>query len=139
MQGKEWSPRFTDQLTKLQLWSLVQYDWVLYADSDILMIRSYVPCIHFVLSQPHPSKIAAVSVPTEPESFNGGLFMLQPSEDEYQTLLCSLHGTKNNNKVPANKCKAIRFAEEWMEQGDSCHPCKCIFAQIKYQVLTLPR
>lgn len=110
-EGVETQARFADQLTKLHLWSLVQYDWVLYMDSDIFVLRSLLPCILHVLSAGEGTKIAAArDVGEFSEYFNMGMFMIQPSLDEHDFLLCKLHGTTKD-------CSAIPFAEPWMEQG----------------------
>ena len=98
---------FADQLTKLHLWSLAEeYDWIFYADSDVFILSSMLPCISHVLSS-MPAKIAAVR---DVDSFNTGMFMIQPSTKEFDSLMCMLHGNSSH-------CRAVKFAEQWMEQG----------------------
>lgn len=114
-EGMEAYERFKDQFTKLHLWNMVQYDWVMYVDSDILVLRSFLPCIADVLTSSSGQKnrinIAAVSEQGVWEKFfNMGMFIIQPSVQEFASLLCKLHGTTSN-------CSAIPFLEPWMEQG----------------------
>lgn len=108
------NPRFEDQFTKLHLWNLVEYDWILYMDSDVFIVRSIVPMVSFVFHQEAAAatqknaskKIWAVrDVFDFADSFNMGTFMIKPSESEFHVLLQELH--KGN----------ISFAEAWMEQG----------------------
>lgn len=110
-EGVQSFPNFADQLTKLHLWSLVEYDWILYMDSDVFILRSLLPCVSHVLSVGTGTKIAAArDVGDFAEYFNMGMFMVQPSLAEYHQLLCKLHGTTKD-------CTSIPFAEGWMEQG----------------------
>lgn len=110
-EGVELQPSFADQLTKLHLFGLVEYDWVLYMDSDIFIVRSLVPCIAHVILQPVSSIAAARDLPAFPDAFNMGMFMVRPSLQEYEMLLCRLHGCSGRNVSP------IPFVEAWMEQG----------------------
>lgn len=111
-EGVEVQPRFADQFTKLHLFSLVEYDWVLYVDSDVFILRSLVPCIAHVILHPFVKGMAAArDLPAFPDAFNMGMFMIQPSMQEYEMLLCRLHGCAQRNVSLAN------FAEGWMEQG----------------------
>jgi hypothetical protein len=104
-------PRFVDQFTKLHLWNFSQYDWVLYMDSDVFIVRSIVPMISFVLKQQDENnatkkKIWAMrDVFDLSDGFSMGTFMIRPSATEFDYLLRELH---HGNKS---------FAEGWMEQG----------------------
>lgn len=113
-EGMEAYERYKNQFTKLHLWNIVQYDWIMYVDSDILVLHSLLPCIADVMSslgEKNRINIAAVGEQGLWENlFNMGMFMLQPSAHEFDSILCKLHGTTSN-------CSAIPFLEPWMEQG----------------------
>lgn len=110
-EGIETNQRFADQFTKLHLWNLVEYDLVMYMDSDIFLLRSMVPCISSVLLSPK-KKIAAVrDIDEFKDYFNMGMFVISPSKEEFDSLMCKLHA---KNCTGATE---FHFAEPWMEQG----------------------
>ena len=79
--------RFADQFTKLHIWNLVQYDRVLYLDSDCLAVGS----LDAVLSIPiRPTELWAtrdIIGGRWTDGFNMGVFMVQPSAREFQRLM----------------------------------------------------
>lgn len=105
--------RFKDQFTKLHLWTMDKegFDWVFYMDSDVYVVRSFVPLFHDVFSASSGKNIWAVEdTPEFPDTFNMGVFAIQPSSVEFRRLLCLLYG----------KCKGIfpiPYAQAWAEQG----------------------
>lgn len=116
-EGLEFSPAFVDQFTKLQLWNLTEYDYVLYMDSDIFLLRSLVPtCILPALLPLEKAGMAAVrDVGSFSDAFNAGMFLIRPSEREFEALLCKLYGKQR--KGCAADAKEVAFSEPWMEQG----------------------
>lgn len=114
-EGMEVHSRFKDQFTKLQLWNMDQqgFDWVLYMDSDIFVLRSIVPLLHqvFELRKGKDFFFGAIQdFPAFPGSFNMALFALTPNSAEFQRLVCLLYG-KCPHTFPQ------QFAEDWAEQG----------------------
>lgn len=110
---------------KLHLWSLEEYDWILYVDSDVLLLRSMVPCITAVLQQQvqqHNNSnndssssisIAAIrDIASFPDAFSTAVMMIQPSMQEFNSLLC-----KSASHPVVNCTRAIPYAEAWAEQG----------------------
>ncbi len=96
-----------DQFTKLHLWNLTDYDWILYMDSDAFIVRSIVPMVSFVAASQQEHPIWAVrDVGIFSKGFNMGTFMARPNSTEFSTLISTLH---NDHK--------LFFVEEWMEQG----------------------
>lgn len=117
-EGKEFSSRFQDQFTKLKLWTMDQqgFDWVVYMDSDMFVVRSLVPMFeHIIVLDTQQNmlskKIWAVrDFPEFADAFNMGLFAIQPNSTEFERLKCLLYGN----------CKGIfpiQFSETWAEQG----------------------
>ena len=88
-----------------------EFDWVLYMDSDVFVVRSLLPLVADVLAVSNSSassKLWAVrDYPAFPDTFNMGMFAMRPSAHEFGDLMCKLHGP----------CRQIDFAEAWAEQG----------------------
>ena len=79
--------RFRDQFTKLHIWGMTAYDRVLYMDSDALVIGNIDGLLRLEL---HGSKIGAsrdFSAGAWLPTFNMGVFLIEPSEAEYEQLL----------------------------------------------------
>jgi len=79
--------RFADQFTKLHVWNMVQYDRVVYLDSDCLAVGS----LDALLSIPiRPAELWAtrdIRGGQWMDGFNMGVFMVQPSAHEFQRLM----------------------------------------------------
>ena len=113
-EGREEHARFQDQFTKLHLWNFSrdQYEWVLYMDSDMFVVRSLLPLFSFIMDQDRKTRTenftiyAAEDLPFIPGAFNLGMFAIQPDPLEFNRLLDLLH---NENK--------LAYSERWAEQG----------------------
>lgn len=123
-EGAAIQARFRDQLSKLHLWSMDKdgFDWVIYLDSDMFVLRSLLPLFYDVLGSEHLAGTkgkgrniwAIPDFPAFPDAFNMGLFAIQPDSNVFQELQCMLHAS---NLPVCQNILPVQYAEEWMEQG----------------------
>lgn len=85
-------PRFRDQFSKLQRWSLEQYDRVIYLDSDCFVIGSLDSLISMDISGA-PLWVTRDFRGQWVSTFNMGVFMIRPNRSEYERLLRMKHVT----------------------------------------------
>lgn len=80
--------------SKLNTWSLTQYDKVLFVDSDIIFHKSFN---HLFDMPMEPGWIAATEIPLSDtnqetlERFNSGVFLTCPSDDVFQDMMNKIH------------------------------------------------
>ncbi|CAK9438775.1 uncharacterized protein LODBEIA_P29990 [Lodderomyces beijingensis] len=89
-------PDLDKTFTKIELWSLVQYDKILYMDADTLPLlpepwqekdKDVVPTVAHLLNLEFKSnKILAAPDSGFPDVFNSGVFVLQPNIEVYHDL-----------------------------------------------------
>lgn len=73
-------------LTKLNIWRLVDYDKVVYLDSDILVQQNIDNLFDYV-PEMSEYQILAASDSGWPDIFNSGLFVIKPSVDVFNQLM----------------------------------------------------
>ncbi|GMF02494.1 unnamed protein product [Ambrosiozyma monospora] len=74
----------SETLTKINLWSLTEFDKLVYLDSDTLIIK---PIDHLFDIECSESTIVASPDCGWPDLFNSGVFMLKPNDGIYKKLL----------------------------------------------------
>ena len=83
-------PELDKTFTKVVLWSLLQYDKILYLDSDTLPIIPDSPAAGSVIDllQLEFEKSAILAAPDSgfPDIFNSGVFVLKPNLNDYSAL-----------------------------------------------------
>ena len=82
------------EFAKLHLWALdpMRYDWILYMDSDVFMLRSIVPMLEEAFLT---RSIAAVK--QHAGVFSTGTLVLRPSRAEYERLVHRLQSKGNSS------------------------------------------
>ncbi|KAL8348723.1 hypothetical protein RB598_001815 [Gaeumannomyces tritici] len=81
-------PDLAATLTKLHLWSLTQFERVLYLDADTLVLRSLDPLL--LLQPPPPTPPGGLAASPElgfPDCFNSGVMLLAPDAGTHAALL----------------------------------------------------
>lgn len=87
--GHRWSSRI---FGKLNVWSLKEYDRVVYIDSNILVLSN----LDHLFDLPEPAAVPQINCP---EQFNTGLVVLQPSNATYTDLLNWVEGTFDSVEI----------------------------------------
>jgi glycogenin glucosyltransferase len=101
-------PRFRDQFTKLQLWRMIEYESVVYLDSDCFIVENidHLFKVHLQLNDVHKIGVSSDFFMDSFQTwFNMGVFVLKPNETEYARL------------VELNEGGSVRFMTVWSEQG----------------------
>jgi len=84
---KKQCDRYCDFYVKLRLWQLVQYERVVYIDSDVL-VRNNINKLQLMSLGPQPSMAAVPdNVVDVKRRINAGVLVLDPSEEIFQTML----------------------------------------------------
>ena len=85
--GAETFGRFVDQFSKLNLWNMVEYDRVLYLDSDCLVVGPLDALLALNVSDAPLWVTRDIRAGQWVDGFNMGVFMIRPSAAEYARLL----------------------------------------------------
>ena len=86
---EQWFHYFGDMYSKLRIWSMTEYDRIVYLDSDILVTGS----VEELLDRP---RFAAAPCTTPADTFNGGVLVLDPDLEVYQDMLSKV------GKIPSH-------------------------------------
>ena len=91
--------RFRDQFSKLHFWNMTEYDRILYFDSDCLVVGSIDDLLKMNISGKPLWATRDTRGPGAPnggwvDGFNMGVFMIEPSSEEYTRLL---HAKEDTN------------------------------------------
>jgi alpha-N-acetylglucosamine transferase len=101
-------PRFRDQYTKLQIWSMIGYDRILYLDADTLVIRDINELLtETFFENNHDGLLGAVEDVWQGQigpNFNAGVLLIRPNETIFNDMLIKMHN------MPA-------YGSYWAEQG----------------------
>lgn len=101
-------PRFYDQYTKLRVWSMIDYDRVLYLDADTLVIDNIDELLTGIIYENHHSGlIGAVEDVWQGQigpNFNAGVLLLQPNMSIFNDMLVKMHNM-------------AAYGSYWAEQG----------------------
>lgn len=101
-------PRFRDQYTKLRIWSLIQYDRVLYLDADTLVIRDINELLTgTIFDDDQDSLLAAVEDVWQGQigpNFNAGVLLIRPNQTIFDDMLVKMHDM-------------AAYGSYWAEQG----------------------
>ena len=85
--GAETFGRFIDQFSKLNLWNMVEYDRVLYFDSDCLVVGTLDALLAINVSDAPLWVTRDIRAGQWVDGFNMGVFMIQPSAAEFARLM----------------------------------------------------
>ena len=91
-----WHDRTTIMYNKLYCWTLIEYEAVVYLDSDMMVVQDISPLFDYWLPVMRDGNYTLAAVHDEPSQFNlrystyhninGGMFMLIPSMDTFHYL-----------------------------------------------------
>eukprot|EP01062_Namystynia_karyoxenos_P043104 TRINITY_DN31552_c1_g1_i1.p1 TRINITY_DN31552_c1_g1~~TRINITY_DN31552_c1_g1_i1.p1 ORF type:complete len:333 (+),score=67.01 TRINITY_DN31552_c1_g1_i1:69-1001(+) len=105
---KKTMPRFQDQYTKLHLWRFVEFERLVYVDSDTFVVRD--PAALFSLKLTPEVRIAAARDYMAPwgwqKTFNMGVFVIRPSTEEFDRIMQYYSGKR-----------PLKWPQAWSEQG----------------------
>lgn len=93
LQSPKWTnPRWRINYTKLRLWEMIEYERILYVDLDVIFLDSIASVFnsslsHGFLGTYDYGKHSNISS----KKMNGGVFLLQPSQDIYRSLIRSMN------------------------------------------------
>ena len=85
--GAETFGRFVDQFSKLNLWNMVEYDRVLYLDSDCLVVGPLDALLAINVSDAPLWVTRDIRGGQWVDGFNMGVFMIRPSAAEFTRLM----------------------------------------------------
>lgn len=101
-------PRFRDQYTKLRIWSLIDYDRVLYLDADTLVIRDINELFtRTIFEDDQDGLLAAVEDVWQGQigpNFNAGVLLIRPNQTIFEDMLVKMHNM-------------AAYGSYWAEQG----------------------
>ena len=101
-------PRFRDQYTKLQIWSMIDYDRILYLDGDTLVIRDINELlIDTFLENNYNGLLGAVEDVWEGQigpNFNAGVLLIRPNKTIFNDMMIKMHNM-------------AAYGSYWAEQG----------------------
>jgi len=84
--GTDTFPRFIDQFSKLNVWNMIQYDRILYMDSDCLVVGTLEELLSIELGD-SLWVTRDISGGRWVSGFNMGVFMIRPSQQEFHRLI----------------------------------------------------
>ena len=101
-------PRFRDQYTKLRIWSLIDYDRVLYLDADTVVIKSINELLTgTIFEDDQDGLLAAVEDVWQGQigpNFNAGVLLIRPNQTIFADMLVKMHDM-------------AAYGSYWAEQG----------------------
>lgn len=101
-------PRFRDQYTKLRIWSLINYDRVLYLDADTLVVRDINELFTgTIFEDDQDGLLAAVEDVWQGQigpNFNAGVLLIRPNQTIFEDMLVKMHNM-------------AAYGSYWAEQG----------------------
>jgi alpha-N-acetylglucosamine transferase len=88
-------PRFRDQYTKLRIWSMIDYDRVLYLDADTVVIRDINELLMgTIFENNQDGLLGAVEDVWQGQigpNFNAGVLLIRPNETIFNDMLVKMH------------------------------------------------
>lgn len=117
-----WTPRFANMwkntCTKFQIWSLIQFDKVVYLDADMIVLQN----IDELFEKPHMSAcIDAEGLDFfDDNHFNSGLFVCEPNLDQYYQILDFCKQILNSSFEEGYTDQVIlnKFFKHWPKQSN---------------------
>ncbi len=113
--AKPIEPRFRPTLTKLKAWTLTQFKTVAWIDSDVLVLRNIDDIFAAKelsgVRDIHCSRSGGID-DAEVFNFNGGLFVLTPSNKTYEALLSDLTSAPIPFQFPDQELLRYHF-KQW--------------------------
>jgi glycogenin glucosyltransferase len=132
-------PRFRDQFTKLQLWRMVEYDSVIYFDSDTYVIRNinYLFTVHEQLSYESETGKYRIGVTKDirdglwQSTFNMGVFVIKPNTTEYERLVKLKDDTnfKFETAMSEQGFLNVLYKDMWLEIGFEYNANLAVYSQ----------
>lgn len=112
-----WFPYFRDLYTKLRLWTMTEYDKIVYMDTDVLVTGS----IEELLDRP---RFAAAPCTTPPDTLNGGVIVLEPDVAVYEDMISKMHTLPSHDGSEQGFLNS--YFSDWYT-GPAEHRLPCIF------------
>ena len=110
-------PRFADQFTKLHLWRLVEYERVVYLDSDCVVVGSLAPLLRQDLGDKAIGVSRDISGGVWQAGFNMGVFVIKPDVEEYSRLLGLKETVQYDTMMSEQGFLNAVYAGQWHEIG----------------------
>jgi hypothetical protein len=127
-------PRFRDQFTKLHLWGMTMYKTILYLDSDTLAVNSIDGLLLSDLGDRDIGVARDIRGGKWCDTFNMGVFLINPDEHEYQRLL----QLQNSNSVKYESNMAeqgwinVVYKDKWYDIGFTNNANLAAYSDGKY-------
>jgi hypothetical protein len=127
-------PRFRDQFTKLQLWRMLEYDSVVYFDSDCFIVGNIDRMLDVHKSFSSEQKIGVTRDIRKGEwqsTFNMGVLVVRPNLSEYKRLLRLKEDPNVRFEVDMSEQGFLNvvYEKKWFEIGFEYNANLAVFAQ----------
>jgi hypothetical protein len=124
-------PRFRDQFTKLHIWGMTMYKTILYLDSDTLAVKSIDGLLRSDLGDRDIGVARDIRGGKWCDTFNMGVFLINPDEHEYQRLL-QLQSS-NSVKYEINMAEQgwinVVYKDKWYNIGFTNNANLAVYSQ----------